>query len=86
MNVLQIVKLELQAIEGISVSERGTGDAKFLYARSATRAVGVSIQETNLVIKFWNAADEQPAAPPVSQEMVSSVATAVGEINNWLLR
>jgi hypothetical protein len=87
MNILQIVKLELQALEGVSVSERGIGDAKSLYARSATRAVGVSTQDTNLVVKFWNTADEQQcAAPPVSQETVASVAKAVGEITNWLLR
>jgi uncharacterized alkaline shock family protein YloU len=86
MNVLQIVKLELQAIEGISVSEGGTAAAKTLYARSATRAVKVSTQDTNLVVEFWNSVDEQSQIPPVSREIVPSVAKAVGEVTNWLLR
>ena len=79
MNVLQIVKLELQAVEGISVSEGGTPAAKTLYARSATRAVKVSTQDASLVVEFWNSVDEQSQIPPVSREIVPSVAKAVGE-------
>ena len=84
MNVLQIVKLELQAIEGISVSETETGNTKFLYVRSAKRSVEVSTQDTSLVVKFWNTVNEV-RIPPISEEIVTSVPKAVGEITNWLL-
>ena len=41
MNELQAIKHELQAKYRLSVSERGTGGAAFLYACSETRSVEI---------------------------------------------
>jgi hypothetical protein len=85
MNALQGIKCELKAIQGVSVSERGTGKATFLYARSAARAVEVySGENSGFIVECWDTADETSDDPPISQQIVPSTAAAVTAITRWL--
>ena len=85
MDRLQSIKLELETIQSLSVSERGTGKARFLYVRSATRSVEVYEEGNSFVVECWDSADEKSDDPPVSQETVPSAAAAVVKINRWLV-
>jgi len=85
MNALQDIKRELQAIPGISVSEKG-GHAAFLYAHSARRAVEVYPDgQTDFVVECWDSADKSSDDPPVGEEIVPSVAAAVAKVTAWLV-
>ena len=85
MERLQSIKQELETNQSLSVSERGTGKATFLYVRSATRSVEVYNDGDSFVVECWNTADEKSDDPPVSQETVRSVAAAVVKKKCWLV-
>ncbi len=84
MMTLQYVKSQLEAVQGLSVSERGTGKGVFLFVRSAARAIEVYIEDSGYVVEYWDSADEESDDAPVNRDMVTSGSEALTRIKHWL--
>jgi hypothetical protein len=82
----QLLKDKLEAVPGLSVSERGMGKAKFLYVRSSVRCIEVSVEADGLSIEYWDEADEESDKASVNQELATSESEALSKIKGWLLR
>jgi len=80
---LQTVKEKLEAIPGVSVSERGTGNVNFLYVQSAKRAVEVDETPEGIWIEYWDDRDKEDERC-VKEETVESEADAFAKIKSWL--
>ena len=83
---LQFLKKKLEEVPGLSISERGTGKAQFLYVRSQVRALEVSIEGSGCFIEYWNEADEESDKSSVNCELIVSASEALAKITNWLGR
>lgn len=85
MRTLQPIKNKLEAVHGLSISERGTGNGTFLFLKTRTRAAEVYMESFGYVVECWDSADEEADDPPVSREVVGSENEAVAKIKHWLL-
>lgn len=81
---LRYIKNKLEAVEGLLVSERGSGKAKFLYVSSPTRAIEIHTEAGNYFIEYWDTANEDSDSAPVHRDEVASEADAVTNIIQWL--
>jgi hypothetical protein len=86
MMALQYIKGQMEATPGLSVSERGNGKGKFLFVRSATRAIEVYIEDVGCVIEYWDSADEESDDAPVNRDVVTSDSEALAKIQHWFAR
>ena len=80
---LQVIKEKLESIPGLSVSERGTGKAKFLYVQSARRAVEVAETTNGIWIECWDDTDKDETR--VSEETVKTNEEALTKVKLWLI-
>jgi hypothetical protein len=81
---LKCLRDQLETVEGLMVSERGTGRGKFLFVRSAARALEIYIEDVGYVIEYWNNADEEADDPPVNRDVVAFDSDALARIQHWL--
>ena len=66
------------------VSERGAGNAKFLFIRTANRATEVSESSDSFYIEYWNHADEESDVDSVKKEIVKLESEVLAKIKIWL--
>lgn len=85
VTMLQAIKDALESIQGLSVSERGTGNGTFLFLKTRTRAAEVYMESVGYVVECWDSADEEADDPPVSRDVVGSENEAVAKLKHWLL-
>ncbi len=81
---LQHIKEELQAVQGLSVSERGTGKGQFLFIHTSKRAIEVYIEDVVYIVEYWDSADEQADDAAVGRDVIASDSEAVDKIKRWL--
>ena len=81
---LHLLKEKFETIPGLSVSERGTRDAKFLYITSAKRAVEVAETDGGIWIEYWTDTDDEDESRAVKEEIVASGEEALTKIKHWL--
>ena len=84
MRTLQPIKNKLEAIQGLSVSERGTGNGTFLFVQSVSRAVEVYMDDSNYIVEYWDSADEEADDAPVNQDVLASEAEVLAKVTRWL--
>jgi hypothetical protein len=80
----QLLREQLDAVPGLSVSERGTGKAKFLYVCSSSRAVEVAETAKGIWIEYWDDTDKEDEKR-VNEEIVPAESEALAKIEDWLV-
>jgi len=68
---------------GAVVSLRGSGAARFVFAEMNGRAIEASLRNNDWWIEFWEADDDEDAAP-VDEQTVSTDTDAFRESATWL--
>lgn len=68
---------------GVTVSVRGAGAAKFVFAEYNGRAIEASLRNNDWWIEFWEADDDEDATP-VDERTVSGDSDAFRESAAWL--
>jgi hypothetical protein len=81
---LEAFNNRLLTLDGVSSSIRGTGKACFVFAKSATRAVEVSLDGSTLWIEFWGNADEESDDAPVKEIHFEEAESAFASVKAWL--
>ena len=82
--ILDSLRQKLETVSSLSVSQRGSGNAKFLYVRSPYRAIEVSEESDCFIVEYWNTSDEKSDEDSVKTEMVESESDAFARIKDWL--
>jgi hypothetical protein len=79
---LDDLRKQLAAV-GATVSVRGSSAAKFIFAEQNGRAIEASLRNNDWWIEFWEADDDEDAAP-VDERTVSADSDAFRESAAWL--
>jgi hypothetical protein len=80
---LEILKAELEAVPGLSLSDRGAAKARFLYVTSACRAIEAAEIAKGIWIEYWDDTDKAEEKL-VREETVSSCDEAFHKVRVWL--
>ena len=73
-----------QRIPELRTEVRGTGTARFIYARAADRAMELAPDLPGFHFEAWNVSDEESDAPPVVSVHLDSIGEVEARIHQWL--
>jgi len=73
-----------ERIPQLKLSVRGTGKARFVYARTEHRAVELSVASPGFFCEGWNQADEESEEPAAISQQLQSIQEVEIWLRQWL--